>query len=51
MRRKAKREVVKAKKKAYDELYEKLDQRKGKRMCTDWPDRGTELGRMCCRFG
>ena len=41
MRREAKKEVVKAKNNAYDELYEGLILRKEKRHCTDWRDRDT----------
>ena len=42
MRREAKKEVAKAKSKAYDELYEGLDTKEGERHCTDWRDRDTK---------
>ena len=48
MRHQAKREVAKAKEKAYGELYERLDTKEGEK---DWLDRETELGRMCSRLG
>ncbi|KAI2650822.1 4-hydroxy-tetrahydrodipicolinate synthase [Labeo rohita] len=51
MRHKAKKEVAKAKEKLYDKLYEKLNTEEGKRNCTNWLDRGIELGRMCYRLG
>ena len=43
MRREAKKEVAKAKSKAYAELYEGLDTKEGeKTLCTDWRDRDTK---------
>ena len=39
------KEVAKAKNKAYDELYEELDTKEGEIICTDWRDRDTKLER------
>ncbi|KAJ8335035.1 hypothetical protein SKAU_G00406740 [Synaphobranchus kaupii] len=52
MRHKAKREVAKAKEKAYGQLLRMRGWtlRKEKRTCIDWLDRETELGRMCSRL-
>ena len=47
----AKREVVEAKEKAYDKLYEMFGNKEGEKSCTDWPNRETERGKMCSRFG
>ncbi|KAK7080020.1 hypothetical protein SK128_001463 [Halocaridina rubra] len=45
---KTKRQVAKAKEKAYDELYEKLATEKGEKVLYHLT-RVTELGRMCIR--
>ncbi|XP_065665481.1 uncharacterized protein LOC136086910 [Hydra vulgaris] len=48
---KTKRALAKTKEKAYSYLYEKLNTKEGKKICTDWKDRETVMGRMCSRLG
>ena len=43
------RELAKAKHKAYDELYDKLDAKEGERIYTGWQDREIKLGWMCSK--
>ena len=48
---KAKKAVVMAKGHAYNDLYERLETKEGKRSCTDWLGRETEQGKMCSMCG
>ena len=43
---KAKKAVAMAKGRGYDDLYERLEQKKVKRSCTDWLGRETEQRKM-----
>ncbi|KAK2921796.1 hypothetical protein Q8A73_001281 [Channa argus] len=49
MQRKVKVEVAKAKQRAYEDLYVRLDTKEGDGICTGWPDKEIEMGRMCSR--
>ena len=51
MQCKGKRVVAKPQQTAYDELCERMDTKREKRICILWRDRTIKLERMCSRLG